>query len=63
MSVRTTADEKLDEARKHIYQAVLALNEIVILECYGHDDFDQDTKDKVRESFQNLLKIRQELKR
>lgn len=39
MSVRTQADEKIDQAREHAHDALMALNAVVIEQCWGHDDF------------------------
>lgn len=42
MSVLTTADEKLDQAKAAIQTAAEALAEITIQRCYGHDTYTED---------------------
>jgi hypothetical protein len=58
MSVRTTADEKLDEARDHIDKAYRALNEIVIEKCMGHEDYTAEFQHKLRTAFFALQSVK-----
>ena len=58
MSVQTRAYEHLDSAKKHIRDALEDLSEIVVKECWGHDDFNEEGKEKIYETFQDLLKIK-----
>ena len=60
MSVRTTADEKVDEARSHVGDAVKCLSEIVIDKCWGHDDFNEEFRKKVKSVFLQLLELQEE---
>lgn len=57
MSVRTTADEKLDEARDAVKIALKALTEIVIEDCWGHDEFSTSRFASIEASYQELLVI------
>lgn len=58
MSVRTTADERLDEAKKRIDEAYDALHDIVVEKCSGHDDFRDDFKRTLKEVFVSLQQIK-----
>lgn len=58
MGYQTTADNKLEDAANHVYAAVLALNEILIQECRGYDEFDDRAKGEMHEAYSALLKIR-----
>lgn len=61
MGVRTTADEKLEEAREAVNKAVLALNEIVVLECWGHDEYDEKFRADIEAAFNRLRDIKRKL--
>ncbi len=63
MSVRTTADEKIDEARDSINKALKALNEIVVNECWGHDEFNKAFTKKMLEAHAMLIEVRSKLSR
>lgn len=61
MSVRTSADEKRDEAKDHIADALKCLTEIVNDEIWGYDDYNEEYKDKLDESISLLRKIKRML--
>ena len=63
MGVRTTADEKLDEARDSADQALKALNEIVVGECWGHDEWNDEFTQQIHEAHSMLIQIRGKLSR
>lgn len=63
MSVRTTADEHLDSAAEHIRAAIKDLTEIVIEECWGHDEFTAEYQTTVSEVFDELRKLKGRLNR
>lgn len=58
MSVRTTADEKGDEAREHIQEAIEDLSEIVIGRCHGADEYSVEYRNKLRGALIGLLDLR-----
>jgi len=62
VSVRTTADEKLEQAKHHVLEAIKALQEIVVGECDGHDDYRQDYEESIHWAHQQLLEIRKRLR-
>jgi hypothetical protein len=59
--VETAADEKLAEARQHVRQALKAINEIVVDECSGHDDFTPEFSVKLRDAHLLLIQVRDKL--
>lgn len=63
MGLRTTADEKLDEAREATDQALKALNEIVVNECWGHDEYKKEFTQQIHEAHFMLIQIRTKLSR
>lgn len=63
MGVRTTADENLDTARAHINSAIKCLSDIVIDECYGHDEFNSEFRMTMGGSLHELLKLREKLRK
>lgn len=62
MSVTTTADEKLSQAKKHLSEAYKALLEVLDESTWGHGDFKQDYIDTVAEVTFELLKLKRKLK-
>ena len=58
MSVRTTADEKVDQARHHIQEAIERLSEVVISRCYGTSEYSEDYLSKLCRQLIRLLEIR-----
>ncbi len=61
MSVQTDADEHRDQAVKHVREALRHLNEIIALECWGHDQYTRDYKNKLLEAHTKLVQIREDL--
>jgi len=61
MGVVTSADEHLYEAKENISKAVSELSEIVINKCWGHDDFSEEYKAKIKNTFLTLLELRDDL--
>lgn len=61
MSVITEADRKLTEARQAIRVALKAINEIVVEECWGHDQWNEEFTSKVQEAHSILIKLRRKL--
>ena len=59
MSVRTAADEKIDEAKDHIQKAIECLSEVVINRCYGTSEYSEDYLNKLRKRFIGLLDLRE----
>ncbi len=61
MSVRTTADEQLDSVKGHVKSAIDALNEIVVGECWGHDDLTPEYRLTLRQTMFDLMGTRDKL--
>lgn len=61
--MRTTADEKLDEAADYINKALLAFNRIVVERCNGYDEYTQEYTAKIKKYHLELLEIRDGLNR
>lgn len=58
MSVRTAADEHLAKAKEHIESAVKELQQIVVERAWGHDEFKDTYRAKIRARFLTLLDMR-----
>jgi hypothetical protein len=58
MGVVTEADERLHSAQEHIKEALKDISEIYIDRCWGHDDFNSEYKQKIKETFQTLIELR-----
>lgn len=58
MGVRTTADDKVDEAKDHVQKAIECLSEVVIRKCYGTDEYSVDYLNRLRKQLVVLLEIR-----
>ena len=61
MSVTTTADEQKDSAIEHIKEAIKNLGEIIINQCWGHDDYSDDYSTGLKQSLIELITIRDRL--
>jgi hypothetical protein len=61
MGVITRADECLDEAREHIRKAIKCLSEIVVDECWGHDEFRPEFSAAIETAFVQLTAVRTHL--
>jgi hypothetical protein len=63
MSVRTEADEHLDAAKLNIKNAIDHINEIVVNECWGYDDFKGEYFRELCEIHIDLLAILRKIRR
>ena len=63
MSVRTAADEALDQACSSVQDAVKSLSEIVVDRCGGHDQWNEEYTKKIQQALNNLLSVRISLER
>lgn len=61
MSVKTSADEHLDKVKENISSSIEELSQIVIHECWGHDQFNIEYREKLEEVFTQLRKIKRDL--
>lgn len=61
MSVRTEADDHRDQAVGHIKKALEHINEIVVLQCSGHEEHNETYRQKLRESHAKLVELRDAL--
>ena len=61
MGVRTSADEKVDEARQSIREAARALSQVVVEEVWGHDEYNNEFRTTLREVLNGLLDLKQKL--
>lgn len=58
MSVTTTADERLADAKTHISTAISCLSDIVIDKCWGVEDFSKLYYEDIRKALYDLIEIR-----
>lgn len=59
MGVTTTADEKLEEAKKAVQLAVENLSQIVVTrEVWGWDDYNASYTADLRDALNNLMQVR-----
>jgi hypothetical protein len=63
MSVVTTADERLSSAQEHIVAAIGDLTDVVVNECWGHDDYRPDYTVGIREVLCRLIELKSKLHR
>lgn len=61
MSVRTTADEKLDEARENLRSANKALITLLDEDTWGHQDYSEEFLDKVLDAVLIIKKLSRDL--
>ncbi len=62
MSVQTTADEHRDAARENVRDAIRNLSQIVVEQCWGHDEYRAGYRTALSESFQELIAIQEKLR-
>lgn len=62
MSVRTTADERLDQAVANISAAIDCLKQVVIDECWGAKDFTDESLAGFTKALHDLIDTRRRLK-
>ena len=58
MSVKTAAQENIDNAVRDINSAITNLAKVVVDQCWGTDDFKDYFKSALKQSFQELIEIR-----
>lgn len=63
MSVTTTADEKIEETKAAIDTAIKALAEILIVECWGYDEYNTDYDEMLKNTFDTLRILKDNMKR
>jgi hypothetical protein len=61
MGVTTTADEHLESARDNVSSAIRHLSEIVIEECWGHDEFVDEYRARIEQAFDQLRAVKKVL--
>ena len=61
MSVETEADRQLEVAKQGVADALTALSEIVIGDCWGHDDFTPERKAEIMSAYKKLIKVKNKL--
>jgi len=61
MSVRTTADEKRDEAKYHINMAYECLLEVLDPDTWGHNEYDDKYFETIEKTLIKLLKLKRGL--
>jgi len=61
MSVTTTADEKIENARDGIRSAIKDLHTAIDPETWGSSDFTSERDDEILEIYKTLLDIRKKL--
>lgn len=59
--METEADSKLRVARENVRSALLALNAIVVEQCWGHDEFSAERIKAIKEAHLDLIRIRDNL--
>lgn len=60
--MRTDADERVDKTKEHINDAIHHLKDVIVNECEGSNEYNQNYKHKLRETFDELLNLRNKLK-
>lgn len=58
ISYATTADERLDTVKASLREAILALTDIVVNDCYGSNDYNTEYSDKFPYALSELIKLR-----
>lgn len=61
MSIRTEADRHLELAKENINFAIKELSEILINECWGYDQWNNEYTEKINNTFDQLRKIKRDL--
>lgn len=61
MSVKTTADEELDNVRENIRAAIKSLSRIIVDECWGHDEFAPEFRESLDCAYIKLMEIKKEM--
>lgn len=61
MGVRTTADEKIEEAKEHLAKAYAALLVVLDEETWWHRDYTADYIDNVQNVNAEIMKLKRKL--
>ena len=61
MSVNTTADIKIREAKHYLSHAYTCLHEVLDEECWGYEDLADDYIDKIHKLSLEVLKLKRKL--
>jgi len=61
MSVQTKADDLIDSAKTGVADAISALTEIVIDQCWGYDEYEKEYLQDLKKSLYALVEIRDSL--
>ena len=62
MSVTSEADECMDRGLNYIEQAINEISKVITDDAWGYDDYNNTYKERIRNSFMELVKIRDRLK-
>jgi len=63
MSVRTRADELLDEAAEDLQHAIDKMVDVVFKECWGFSDYPEDYRHAIDSALDNMRFAKRKLKR
>lgn len=58
----TDADRRIDEARDATKAAIVALSDVLINECHGHDEYRDEFTERLEQAFASLQQARKFLK-
>lgn len=61
MSVKSAAQENVESAVRDINSAITNLAKVVVEQCWGTDEFKNHYKDALKQSFQQLIEIRDKI--
>ncbi len=61
MSVQTTADDHLDNAKADVQTAIKHLSEIIIDRCCGWNEYSADYREGIAQSLADLIVVRDRL--
>lgn len=62
MGVRTTADEKIDETKEHIDDAIKSLRYALDMDTWGSDQYNDEYLGKLEKVLLKLHKIKRKIK-
>lgn len=62
MSEQSEATRQIDNARSSLKSAVIALNEIVLHECQGHDELPSYHRKRLRQAISEINTLREDLR-
>ncbi|MFA5299856.1 MAG: hypothetical protein WC389_16855 [Lutibacter sp.] len=61
MTVKTTADEKIESAKNHVKSAIKDLSDILVDNVWGWNSYNQVYQTKLQESLNALMNIKRDL--